>query len=122
MSTSEQQQQSPSTGSLNIDPRLHQMQDTERSGAGANPAVGGVNSSNNASGSGQGGAGDDQAKAALQQLYQTQRDSGYGGASVQALLKQIPAHALPPVSAVSSDSSLVTFGWAIACTWNNKLM
>lgn len=78
MSTTEQSGASPS---LNIDPRLHQMQDSHERSA----------------------TSDEQAKAtALHHLYQRQRD--HQGQEyppdVQALLKQLPANALPPVSFV----------------------
>ena len=76
MSTSDQP---AASASLNIDPRLHQMQDShERS----------TNS-------------DDPTKnASLHHLYQRQRDQ-HGQEyppDVQALLKTLPPNALPPVS------------------------
>jgi hypothetical protein len=49
--------------------------------------------------------GDDQTKAALHHLYQRQREQHNQEypPDVQALLKQLPPNALPPVSALISD-------------------
>jgi len=73
MSTTDQP--APSA-SLNIDPRLHQMQDSNE------------RSTN----------GDDQTKAALHHLYQREREQHNQEypPDVQALLKQLPPNALPP--------------------------
>lgn len=64
------------SASLNIDPRLHQMQDSNE------------RSTND----------DDESKAALNHLYQREREQEYPP-DVEALLKQLPPNALPPVSA-----------------------
>jgi len=61
------------SASLNIDPRLHQMQDSNEHSTG----------------------GDDQSKPALNHLYQREREQEYPP-DVEALLKQLPPNALPP--------------------------